>query len=189
MSPSWPPHGRRRIGMLLMSSWLGVSIAASAQTCAIASRIPGAYVATRLCATQGVPSLLAAAVIHTESGARPYALRINAGRGRSLYPRTRDEAIRVLRAIAPITRNIDIGLFQVNVGVWGAHFQVTAEQLLDPAVNLAIGCRILQRALRTRGPLWRRIGRYHAGDPGRQRAYARRVARWLARELRRLPNP
>jgi soluble lytic murein transglycosylase-like protein len=173
--------------MLLMSSWLGVSIAASAQTCAATRRVPVASPAAHLCAAQGVPSLLAAAVIHTESGGRPYALRINAGRGRSLYPRTRDEAIWLLRVIAPITRNIDIGLFQINVGIWGDRFQVTAEQLLDPATNLAVGCRILQRALRTQGPLWRRIGRYHSGNPGRQRAYAHRVAHWMEHQRRRTP--
>jgi hypothetical protein len=125
--------------------------------------------------------------MQTESGGHPYALRINAGHGRSLYPRTHAEAVRILQAIAPITRNIDIGLLQVNVGIWGPRFHVTAEQLLDPTTNLTIGCQILRRALTTRGSMLMRIGRYHSGKPVRQRAYARRVARWMEYLLRHTP--
>jgi soluble lytic murein transglycosylase-like protein len=143
--------------------------------------------AFRHCADQGIPVPLVLAVIQTESSGHPYAIRINAGRGRALYPRTHAEAVRILQAITPLTTNIDIGLLQVNVGIWGARLQVTATELLDPATNLTVGCRILRRALATQGAAWQRLGRYHSGTPARQRAYAQRVTEWLEVLLRRMP--
>jgi len=59
----------------------------------------------------------------------------------------RPDAERLVEAVLPITTNLDIGLLQVNLGIWGRRFGVTAFQLLDPATNLRIGCRILRQAL------------------------------------------
>ena len=167
-------------GLLLV--W---SVAAATRSCgAPVSWDPAALYQ---CTAQGIPAPLVLAVIRTESGGHPYAIRLNAGRGQSLYPRTHAEALRILRAVTPLTSNIDVGLMQVNVGLWGARMQVTAARLLDPVINLRVGCRILNRALATPGPAWQRLGRYHSGTPARQRAYALRVTRWLEVLRRRRP--
>jgi soluble lytic murein transglycosylase-like protein len=114
-----------------------------------------------------------------ESGGHPYALRINAGRGYSLYPNSWQEAVHIVTAIRPLTRNIDLGLMQVNLRIWGPHFGLTAAQLLEPTMNMRVGCDILRRALSTEGPAWQRIGRYHSGRPARQRRYAWKIVRTM----------
>lgn len=169
------------VWLALLLGWGGAVQAAPA--CGQPVSVSWDPAALRHCEAQGVPAVLARAVIQVESGGHPYALRVNGGQGRSLYPRTHAEAVRLLQAVLPRSRNVDLGLMQVNLGIWGARLQVTAAQLLDPATNLRVGCTVLRRALGTRGPAWQRLGRYHSGKPARQRAYALRVTRWLERLL------
>ena len=179
----------RRVWIACLSLLLGWSgaVHAATQPCGRPAPVSWDTEALHRCADQGIPIPLVLAVIQAESGGHPYALRINAGLGQSLYPRTHAEAVRILQAITPLTSNIDIGLLQVNVGIWGARLQVTATELLDPATNLTVGCRILRRTLATQGPAWQRLGRYHSGTPARQRAYALRVTEWLEVLLRHMP--
>jgi soluble lytic murein transglycosylase-like protein len=181
------PSGRVwGICLSFLLGWSGVAHAAI-HPCGRPTPVSWDTSALRHCADQRIPAPLVLAVIQVESGGHPYALRINAGRGQSFYPRTHAEAVRLLQTITPLTSNIDIGLMQVNVGIWGGRLQVTAAQLLDPATNLRVGCGILRHALATRGPAWQRLGRYHSGTPARQRAYALRVTEWLEVLLRRMP--
>jgi soluble lytic murein transglycosylase-like protein len=135
----------------------------------------------QLCGAQGLAPALVRAVIQVESGGHPSALRINAGEGYTRYPTTPQQAIQILQAVMPLTRNIDIGLMQINWGIWGSRLGIRPTHLLDPATNVRLGCRILRQALATRGPLWQRLGRYHSGRPARQRVYAQRVLAALRR--------
>jgi soluble lytic murein transglycosylase-like protein len=181
---------RRAMGatwLTLLLSWSGV-VQAAAPACARLAPVSWNTAALRHCEAQGIPAVLARAVIQVESGGHPYALRLNVGRGRGVYPRTHGEAVRLLQVVLPRSRNVDIGLMQVNLGIWGARLRVTAAQLLEPATNLRVGCHILRRALATRGPAWQRLGRYHTGTPARQRAYALRVTAWLERLLPLRPD-
>ena len=131
------------------------------------------------CEAMGVPGTLALAVILTESRGQPYAIRINAGTGVSMYPATYEAAQRVATLSLLQTDNIDLGLMQVNYRHQGRNRGFTPAELLQPHVNLRIGCTVLKDALASGGPIWQRLGRYHSGSPTRQWAYALRVTRWL----------
>jgi soluble lytic murein transglycosylase-like protein len=131
------------------------------------------------CEAMGVSGTLALAVILTESQGQPYAIRINAGAGVSIYPATYEVAQHVATLILLQTDNIDLGLMQVNYRHHGHPRGLTPAELLQPHVNLRVGCSILKDALASSGPIWQRLGRYHSGSPTRQWAYALRVTRWL----------
>ena len=130
------------------------------------------------CQIAGLPPAIVAGIIAVESGGHPLALRINLGKGYSLYPDTLRLARRYLEIALKHTSNIDIGLMQVNWRTWGATARslgIAAPDLLNAAVNKRFGCRILAAALRGKGSLAARLGRYHSSTPARQRAYTRRV--------------
>jgi soluble lytic murein transglycosylase-like protein len=150
------------------------------------------------CHQVGVPASLALAIVATESGGRPYAIRVNGGRGTSSFPATYAAAVQTVAAVAQRTTNIDLGLFQLNYrevqrrsaawtqqGVWRAFWQqlhaVPPALLLAPDVNALVGCVILRQALEGGGSLWQQIGRYHSPLPTRQHAYAQKVFAWLDR--------
>jgi hypothetical protein len=148
------------------------------------------------CQQVGVPASLALAVVATESGGHPYAIRVNAGQGKVHLPTTYAAAVQIVTATSPRTTNVDLGLFQLNYrevqrrsaqashqGPFHAFWQllhgVAPAVLLAPAVNTLVGCVMLRQALEGGGPLWQQIGRYHSPDPSRQPGYAQRVFAWL----------
>jgi soluble lytic murein transglycosylase-like protein len=137
--------------------------------------------ARQTCEGMGVPGSLAVAVILTESGGQPYALRVNQGRGVAVFPPTYAAGVRALQVALRVTTRLDLGLFQVHYPTWGPRLGLTAAQLLHPPVNLWAGCTILREALAAGGAPWQQIGRYHSPTPARQRAYARKVAVWLTK--------
>lgn len=131
-----------------------------------------------MCGVRGLPSAVVEGIIAVESGGQPWALHVGIGQGHAFYPRSLGEAKRFLAVILSMTRNVDIGLMQVNWRTWGAtarRFGLTPQDLLDPQTNLRMGCYILAAALSTRGSFERRLGRYHSWRPQRGRWYARRV--------------
>lgn len=135
--------------------------------------------AIQTCRAWGVSATLAMSVILTESGGQPYAIRVNAGGGRVMVPASREDAARMADAAIRVTPNVDLGLMQVNYREWGKPLGLTPAQLVDPEVNLEVGCAVLGLALTGEGTAWQRVGRYHSPDPIRQRLYAAKVAGWL----------
>jgi hypothetical protein len=150
------------------------------------------------CQQVGVPASLALAIVATESGGHPYAIRVNTGRGTASFPATYATAVQIVTTAHQRTTNLDLGLFQVNYrevqrrsaawtqqGAFGAFWQqlhaVPPALLLAPPVNVLVGCVMLRQAFERGGPLWQQIGRYHSPAPPRQHAYARKVFAWLAR--------
>ena len=148
------------------------------------------------CQQVGVPASLALAVVATESGSRPYAIRVNTGNGTAHFPATYAAAVQTVTAVRQRTTNLDLGLFQLNYrevqrrsaqaaqqGPWRAFWQrlhgIAPAVLLAPAVNALVGCVMLRQALEGGGPLWQQIGRYHSPVPARQHPYAQRVFVWL----------
>jgi hypothetical protein len=118
----------------------------------------------------GVAPELLAAVVWVESGGHPWALGIG---GRARYPRTRAEALALVRA----TRGrADIGLAQIHYPIWGPAFGLRPEELLDPWVNLHAAAAILRIAMARESESWGGVGRYHSGTLRRKWAYASRVA-------------
>lgn len=130
----------------------------------------------------GVPLELLLAISHVESRFNPYALNIG---GRSFFPSSRAEAERVLRKSGD---SVDIGLMQVNYGLWGKRFGLSKADLLDPDLNVLVGAKILSRHVR-KSQDWREgIGSYHSPTPQRQKEYVEKVFQSYSRILSRVRN-
>lgn len=166
----------------------GGLLAASAN---VHAKVPPAYQA--VAEAHGLPMRVLYAVALVESGATlssgrrvPWPWTLNVA-GRSLYFKNRAAAYVALRtALASGTRNVDVGLMQVN---WRWHAERLRDpwRALDPLHNLHAGARVLKARYLSAGDWLLAAGRYHAPgtDPIRQ-ARATRYAAKVGRELRRL---
>lgn len=137
------------------------------------------------CGIKGLPSQVVEGIIMVESGGNQWALHVGIGKGYSFYPKDRHEARRFLAVSLALTKNVDIGLMQINWRTWGRTVMdlgLSAYDLLDPEVNLRLGCHVLAQAMATRGSFEARLGRYHSRHRERGRWYAGRVLA-AAREL------
>ena len=137
------------------------------------------------CGIEGLHSRVVEGIILVESGGNPWALHVGIGKGYSFYPKNRHEARRFLAVSLALTSNVDIGLMQINWKTWGRTVRdlgLSAYDLLDPKVNLRLGCHVLAEAMATRGTFEARLGRYHSRHRERGRWYAGRVLA-AAREL------
>ena len=137
------------------------------------------------CGIEGLSSRVVEGIIVVESGGHLWALHVNLGKGHSFYPMDRHEARRFLAVSLALTDNVDIGLMQVNWRTWGKTVRdlgLSPYDLLDPRVNLQMGCHVLAEAMATRGSFETRLGSYHSRHRERGRWYARRVLA-AAREL------
>jgi hypothetical protein len=128
-----------------------------------------------------VPPEVLAAVVWVESRGHPWALNI---RGEALYPRSRAEAITLVRAARG---RADIGVAQIHYPIWGPMFGLRPEDLLDPWINLHAAAAILRLVMTREPDSWGGVGRYHSGTPWRKWAYASRVAT-VAHALRPVPR-
>jgi len=105
----------------------------------------------------------------------PWTLRTPTG---PRFYASREGAAADLRAMTRDTRDIDVGLLQVNLERHGDRVGDPAT-LLDARVNLAVAADILTDAIRSAGDdLALGVGRYrHPGDDRAARAYGRRALR------------
>ena len=125
----------------------------------------------RAAAATGVPVELLLAISHVESDFQPHALNVA---GRSFFPSSRYEALGILKRSSD---NVDIGLMQVNWGLWGKRFGLSKFELLDPQLNVVAGAKILEHCVRVSGSWWKGIGLYHSPENLRQRDYIEKVWR------------
>lgn len=128
------------------------------------------------CGHWGAPKSLAMAIAQTESDMSPWAVNI---RGKSHYPKTKDEAMRLVQQAIRKKQSFDIGVMQIN-SYWLRRFNLDAKDIIDPQLNIILGCWILSQEINRFGLNWRAIGSYHTPivkDPARARAYANRVMR------------
>lgn len=146
----------------------------------------------RVAIEHGIDPLILYAVVLIESGriegqmVRPWIWALNR-EGKSLYPESSAAALDQIRhQLKAGSRNIDIGLMQVNLR-WHRHRVGKVEDLLDPVTNIELGAQILQEAIATvPRDLVLGVGRYHAwSNPSEARKYGGRVLR-LAARLREL---
>jgi len=127
----------------------------------------------------GVPLEVLVAVTGAESGYHPWALDIE---GHQVFCQSRAEAESVLARTA--TTNVDIGLMQINWRFWGPRLGVAKPALLDPAINLRMGARILRESLDRNGSVWERISNYHSGARHERERYNKQVYAAYQRYLR-----
>lgn len=92
----------------------------------------------------------------------PWPWAINKS-GKSIIPASQQEARRILtKALAKGSRNIDVGLMQINFR-WHGHRVDKPEHLLNPVTNLQIGALLLAEAIQSApNNLVLGIGRYHS---------------------------
>lgn len=108
----------------------------------------------RACAPAVHISTLSAVVRH-ESGFDPLAIGVDTPPQRSIHPKSRQEAVRVVEDL--MRRGIDfgVGYGQISVRNW-KWLGVTPESIFDPCTNLAAAQRVLvdcyQRAAKQYGP-------------------------------------
>lgn len=92
----------------------------------------------------------------------PWPWAINKS-GKSIIPASQQEARIILnKTLAEGSRNIDVGLMQINLH-WHGYRVDKPEQLLNPVTNLQIGALVLAEAIQSvPNDLVLGIGRYHS---------------------------
>lgn len=119
---------------------------------------------------------LLAAIAAQESSFHPWTINLN---GQGCYPASKHDALAQIGNY----RNFDLGLMQIN-SFWLPKFGVSAEDALDPAMNVVLGSVILLDCIERYG-IWGGIACYHAGNPHKEhgKKYAEKVvAKWKSLE-------
>jgi len=127
-----------------------------------------------------VPVLLLLAIAEQESSFNPWALNIA---GKSYQPGSKKEAMNILKKNTQ--RSYDVGVMQIN-SFWLRKFDLNAEDVIEPQVNIKIAAYILDEAFYSYGANWKALGAYHhppTKDSKRSLDYAKKVwARFLKLE-------
>ena len=113
------------------------------------------------------------AIASVESGFMPRAMNIA---GNSYFPKTMDEALDLDKKHPGKSK--DYGLGQIN-SQWLRRFQLSAEQVLEPHVNIMLMSYILNECFNSWGSTMVAIGCYHhppSKDMQRALDYARKVS-------------
>ena len=107
-------------------------------------------------------ALIESAKGSTKDQVTPWPWAINKS-GKSIIPASQQEARTILnKTLAEGSRNIDVGLMQINLH-WQGHRVEKPEQLLNPVTNLQIGALVLAEAIQSvPNDLVLGIGRYHS---------------------------
>ena len=126
------------------------------------------------CGIWGAPPSLAMAIAKVESDFRPFAVNIQ---GKSHYMNDKESALALIKKASSRRQSFDVGLMQIN-SYWIKKLKLEAAEVLDPRINVIIGCWILSEELKRYGMNWKAIGSYHtplSRNPERARAYANKV--------------
>ena len=118
--------------------------------------------------TTGISRHLFAAIAAQESSFHPWSVNLA---GRSYFGASKEDAL----AKIGNCESYDLGLMQIN-SFWLPKFGVTAEDALDPGMNVILGAMVLMDCIKRYGT-FDGIACYHAGSPNRTRGkvYATRV--------------
>lgn len=129
----------------------------------------------------GIQEELILAVAETESSAKPWAINI---KGKAYYPKSRNEAIDLIKRTLKEGKSFDVGVMQLNVYTL-KRIGISPDVALDPYINILIGGWLLANELRRFGYTWQAIGNYHTPvkkNPERAKAYAQKVISNLGRD-------
>lgn len=103
----------------------------------------------------------------------PFAIRTD----RPYYPRSREEAEKMLKKLLRKNRSVDVGLCQINT-LWHGHRVARIYDLLDPQVNVNVAAKILSECIeRHPNDAVAAIGSYHSTNRDRSDNYAKYVLR------------
>jgi hypothetical protein len=130
------------------------------------------YVSTQI----GVTTDLLAAVAWVESRMLPYVINVE---GKTYYFTSKKQALAALNDKDIGTKDVDIGLFQINYRHWGKPLGIKKEDLLDVNVCSLIAAMILKYNLQLHNDPWVAIGKYHSRDINKMKTYQAKVSRGL----------
>lgn len=153
---------------------LSINIAFLLMACAAHADEKNADHFTSRCDFWGAPPSLARAIADVESGFRPWAINIQ---GESHYLADKESALALVKKASLQKKSYDIGLMQIN-SYWLKRLDLDPEDVLDPQINVLIGCWILAEEVKRYGLTWKAIGAYHTPvekNPARARSYADKV--------------
>jgi len=81
----------------------------------------------------------------------------------SVFPETKQQAVRVVQQIIPHCMSYDIGWFQISKGkIEDNHIKL--EDLLIPQYNAAWGAKIFHDCVKKENTLWKAVECYHRGS-------------------------
>lgn len=177
--------------MVIAMLFLQVSIASGAKQASeepqTAKAIPASSffdeAFSHACSRYGVPKTLALAIAHHESSMQPWALNVA---GKSFFPATKEEALRITAVAIEQQRSFDVGLMQVN-SWWLNKLQIAPEVAIIPRNNIMLGVWILAQEIQRHGFNWKAVGAYHSPTHSRQRRYAYSIAQHYQRLLQEQP--
>ena len=124
-----------------------------------------------------IPSGLLTAIAKTESNLETFALNIN---GKSFVFRSRvDALIRIRQALSIGTKNIDVGLMQINYKWHHGNFY-NVEDMLSIDAKIDDAAKLLMSLKEQYGTWHKAIRAYHSKNPKYNRVYSRKVVMsWL----------
>lgn len=118
-----------------------------------------------------VPISILKAISKVESDNQPYAINV---KGKGYYPKTKDQALKIIRLSKVLNKSFDVGINQINK-FWFDKYGYTYEDGLDKCFNILLSAYILAYEIDRGGYNWNSIGRYHSPDPVRSTKYANKL--------------
>ena len=109
-----------------------------------------------------IPKRLLRAICYVESRFHFYALDID---GYPVLSNNLGYSYGVGRYFISRGYSVDVGLMQVNYGIWAGRLNMNLEELLIPKNNILAGAYILRHYYDITGNIWEAVGRYHSSDP------------------------
>lgn len=100
-------------------------------------------------------------IARTESGLNPYAIGVVGQNG--IFPKSIEDALNHVERLEAQGKNYSIGLMQINQSNF-KKFKVTAKQLFNPCINLAVSEKILTDCYQRGGTLKRALSCYYSGN-------------------------
>lgn len=100
-------------------------------------------------------------IARTESGLNPFAIGVVGQKG--IFPKNIDDALSHVERLEAQGKNYSVGLMQINQSNF-KKFQVTAKQLFNPCINLAVSEKILTDCYQRGGTLKRALSCYYSGN-------------------------
>lgn len=85
-----------------------------------------------------------AAIVRHESNFNPLAIGVNGKAGRSIFPKTREQAVEEVKKLQAQGASFDAGYGQINNANWN-WLGITPENVFDPCTNLKAAQRVLAK--------------------------------------------
>ncbi|WP_312283643.1 lytic transglycosylase domain-containing protein [Candidatus Igneacidithiobacillus taiwanensis] len=132
------------------------------------------------CAPEIAPATMTA-IVRVESGGNPWVLWDNTA-NRGYHPKSRQEALRILRILLAAGHQVDVGIAQVDSENF-AQYHLTPKTALNACRNLQAGAQILQadwqqalsRGMTGQAALYHAFEAYNSGHLFGDSVYAKRV--------------